>query len=239
MASYNLNVALINSTLGIPATGGKVYTTVEEAASMGNVYRVGTSDETLTAGDVATGAGVWLKGIEGTVVIGFDGTNYDMSIGVNDLAFIPLRNEDKREVTRVTAVADVAGSLSATYFDLTDRDGPVRVWIDVADGSTAPAVPSGGRLVEVNIASGATAIAVATAIATSFAADLMFSVLRDSAILDFTDAFAGTRTDVADGAGGAATGFTLSVTQQGAAARVLRMKTLAGTAKIQTAILPL
>jgi lysophospholipase L1-like esterase len=55
-----------------------------------------------------------------------------------------------RQVVTVTCNASVSGSLGGTYFDVYDASGPVRIWYNTGN-STAPATPSGGRLVSVTI----------------------------------------------------------------------------------------
>lgn len=45
----------------------------------------------------------------------------------------------------------IAGA-GSTFFDIEDSAGIVRVWFDKNNGSTAPATPSGGRLLEVDFA---------------------------------------------------------------------------------------
>ncbi len=73
----------------------------------------------------------------------------------------------------VQTVADVAGSRGGKFFDCADSNGPVRVWINVSSGNTAPEI-TGGRLIEVDIVTGDSANTIAAAIATALDADAEF-----------------------------------------------------------------
>lgn len=114
---------------------------------------------------------------------------------------------------RIATVADSGGSLGGKFFDTSDNDGPVRVWIDVANGSTAPATPAGGRLIEVDISSGATSSAVATAVKTAIDADSKFVATVLSSTVTMTNSDAGARQALADGT--LATGFTFTTVSLG------------------------
>ncbi len=112
----------------------------------------------------------------------------------------------------VDTVADVAGSLTSTYFTFVDAGGTeYYVWFDVAGTGVDP-TPS-GTPIEVDIASGATAEAVATALASAVAAPaaVASAVAIGSRV---------TITMTADGAPSAfpadvTTGFTMTLVQQG------------------------
>jgi hypothetical protein len=117
------------------------------------------------------------------------------------------------EVTQAITVADVANSLNNTYFTMADNVGPVRVWFNTGAG-TPPAVPIGGRLIQVNISTNATAAQVATALKTTMDADSKYSATISSNTVVIVDEFGGTRTNVTDDG---ATGFTFSIPRQGAA----------------------
>lgn len=94
----------------------------------------------------------------------------------------------------VLCVADVGGSLGGKFFDLYDDAGIVRVWIDVANGSTAPPTPTGGRLLEVDISSGDSAATVTTAVKTKIDADAKFvAYVYDTAKVRVLDVSAGAR----------------------------------------------
>jgi len=115
------------------------------------------------------------------------------------------------EVSTVQTVADVASSLNGLYFTIYDNVGPVRVWIDVGNTGTAPGVPAGGRLLEVDITANNTAAQVATAVQTAVDADSKFGATVASNLVVITDSNSGTRTDIAAGT----STFTVATTTQG------------------------
>lgn len=86
--------------------------------------------------------------------------------------------------TKFTCVADVGGSLDGLYFILADEDGTVAFWIN--EGSTPEPVHGADRSVEITtIASGDSAIAVATKVAAAVQADIAFtaSVVETNKVL--------------------------------------------------------
>lgn len=105
-------------------------------------------------------------------------------------------------------------TLSGAYFDIEDDVGPVRVWFDVANGSTPPATPGGGRLLEVNIAANDPANTVATALKNAVDADAKYSATVIGNQVTITNSVVGSRTDPVDGV--LATGFTFQIMTQGA-----------------------
>jgi phage tail sheath gpL-like len=127
---------------------------------------------------------------------------------------------DGRETTTVECVADVASSLNDTYFTFFSATDATKyyVWYNVDDAGTDPAVASATGI-EVAIAADDTADTVAAA--TQAAIDLIASndvtaeVTTDTVTLTNVDP--GTATNAADGAAAAATGFTITVTNAGAA----------------------
>lgn len=81
------------------------------------------------------------------------------------------------EITKISCVADVAGSLDGTYMRLDDEDGSVGLWIDVDNsGTSAPAGATAlDRQLEVTgVATGDAAAAVATAVASAINGDSKF-----------------------------------------------------------------
>lgn len=119
------------------------------------------------------------------------------------------------QVETVTTVADVASSLDGTYFQLSDEDGTVSVWIDVGDSGTT--IPGGAsaldRAIEVTgVVADDSADSVATAVASAIDGDSKFSASAVGSVITVTHA---TKGDVADGADGDA-GFSFAVTTQGA-----------------------
>ncbi len=114
----------------------------------------------------------------------------------------------------VTIQGQNPDTLSGAWFDIYDTAGPVRVWFDVDNTSTAPATPGGGRLLQVDIVANDSGVAVATALNTVMNADAQFASTRLNNVVTVTDAVVGARTNVADGTIG--TGFEFDVTTQGA-----------------------
>jgi hypothetical protein len=116
------------------------------------------------------------------------------------------------EVTTITPVADVAGSLNNTYFTISSAADATSyyVWYNVAGGGVDPA--PGGTGVEVAIATNDTADAIATA--TQGVMDLLadFSVVDNTGSFTVTNTAGGTATDAADTG---ATGFGIVVDTQG------------------------
>lgn len=110
------------------------------------------------------------------------------------------------EVTKVVTVADVAGSLGGKYFNFDAPGTPFYAWIDVDNGSADPA-PGGRTGIEVNISSGDTAAAVATAIQTAVDANGNFTsvIAQDGSVIIYNVAV-GDVTTSAD----VDTGFTIT-----------------------------
>lgn len=125
----------------------------------------------------------------------------------------------ERERFTVTTVADSAGSLNDTYWEFQnlDIDGNTTnyyVWYNVNAGGTDPAV-SGKTGIEVALSTGATAAAVATA--TESAIDSSTARVSTKVLSNVVTVELGTMgnaTDAADSSG-AATGFTIAVSNQG------------------------
>ncbi len=131
-------------------------------------------------------------------------------------------SEDKRtflasnEVTDITCVADVAGSLDGTYFTLYDGVGSVAFWIDVGDTGTAAPIHGADRAVEITtVTAGMTAAEVAAEVALGITGDSEFGATSSGAVVTVTDAgAAGARTNADTGT----SGFTTEVTNQGGTA---------------------
>jgi hypothetical protein len=117
------------------------------------------------------------------------------------------------EVISVTCVADVAGSLNNKYFLLSTASTGYYVWLNVGGLGVDPAVV-GRTGVEVAVAADATAAQVALAVQT--AVDLLAGFVATvlSATITITLAAAGVVPDATAGD----SGFTVTVTTQGAAA---------------------
>jgi hypothetical protein len=127
--------------------------------------------------------------------------------------------------TNVWAVADVNGSLSGAYFDISDKNGPVRFYFSVTGvGYDIPAAPARGRLIAAAIvlAENANGTAVAAAIAAAAAADAAGATWSAVAIGDLaqiTDVVIGPRSNAPDA--GTASGFEVEIWIAGSAPNTL------------------
>lgn len=134
------------------------------------------------------------------------------------------------EKSTVTTVADVANSLDGLYFDIYDGANAVRVWINTSGGgASAPATPSGGRLLEVAITTGDSANTVASLIAAAFNADSMFYAEVSTNVVTVWLNALGNVTNIAAGT----STFTVATVTAGtdAANQVLIGKTIYQTAR--------
>lgn len=184
------------------------------------------------------------EGDTGSILVGFDGINYDQEVAPGDLLLVRLRNTDKFETATVTTVADSSANLDATYFTLEGESGTWAVWIDVDASGTAEPVHGQTNAAKISsIVTDNTAAEVALAIVTdlqaneAFAAD--FTVTTYSApnddLITITNNFTGARTNLADTG---LTGFAVATTQEGAAGRSVYAKSSAGLIDALIAIMP-
>lgn len=119
-----------------------------------------------------------------------------------------------KEVTTITAVADVSGSLNGKTFILQDNAGSVGFWIDIDNaGTTIPAAASAcTRAVEITtIVTGELIGTVASKLRTAVDADAQFVGTGSGNDCIATDAAFGARTD----ASASTSGFTVTTTTQG------------------------
>lgn len=116
------------------------------------------------------------------------------------------------EVSTVQTVADVAGALGGKYFEIyAAGDSPkYRVWIDVNNASTAPAA-GGFSLLEVDVATNASADDVATAVAAALDALSYFGAAAVTDTVTVTNSQKGAASNVAAGT----SGFTVGVSTAG------------------------
>jgi hypothetical protein len=129
---------------------------------------------------------------------------------------LPAIAGNKGEVSKVTTVADVAGSLNDTYFLLDTTTTDYYVWYDVSAGGTDPLI-AGRTGIAVAISTGDTAAAVATATAAAVGAvSAKFTAGAVGAVVTITDKQTGDVPDTTDGA--VPTGFSFATTTQGAQA---------------------
>jgi len=116
------------------------------------------------------------------------------------------------EVTDITAIADISGSLDGTYFVLQDTAGSVGFWIDVDNSGTSEPSHGATRSVEITtIAADDTASVIAGKLETAIHADSKFTASSTDDICTVTNVDIEALTDAVDGD----TGFTLTTETQG------------------------
>ncbi len=133
---------------------------------------------------------------------------------IGGLVQTAVTSTETQEVTSLTCVADVAGSLDGKYFVLADEGGTVGFWIDVDNGGGSAPTTGATRDVEITtITTGMTAAQVAGVVATAINADTKFTAARvgTTAVVTVT---CDEPAVVADFAAGDA-GFTATVSTQG------------------------
>lgn len=158
--------------------------------------------------------------------------------GIEETTSIQTRGDlaGVAEVSKVITVADeqgysettkITGSLTGSayagkYFILQDTNGSVAVWFSVG-GSTEPS-HGALRSISVTLLAADTDAQVATKLAAALNSDLAFtaSVSTNEVTVSLDIPF--TVSDVADGEGLAATGFTFAILQKGQSAKTLKDK---------------
>lgn len=169
-----------------------------------------------TADDVATALQTALDAdseFTATVLTNVVTVTHDNEMDVADTA-------DGSVPTSFTINTTVLGtnpdSLAGAYFDIEDSSGPVRIWFDIDNTSTAPSVPMGGRLLEVDISANDPANDVASALQTVVDGDSEYSATVIGNQVTITNVAVGPRANPTDGL--VPTSFTFTVVTQGAAA---------------------
>lgn len=147
MATIQSQSVLVHIDSGVSSSSASQYAAGEETFT-NNVISVSTTDETLSLGDIVTPKKVLLKLVSGDdLLIGLDGSTYPFRLsGAGDSTLLRLDVEGRVEISTITCGADTASSLSGGYFDLTDRTGTVRTWMNMvatpAFGSITYGVPA-------------------------------------------------------------------------------------------------
>jgi hypothetical protein len=135
----------------------------------------------------------------------------DFSGRAEQCKITPIADAGVKEVSSITAVADVAGSLNSKYFTFTAGAINYYAWLNVNSAGVDPAVPA-KTAVPVAVATGASAAVVGAAlraaIASAIGADGVVTGSAELCVI--TNALMGNITNVADGA--AATGFAFATT---------------------------
>lgn len=113
----------------------------------------------------------------------------------------------------ITCVADSSGSLNNKYFYINAGNNGTAyyVWFNVSGGGTDPSL-AGLTGVEVDISTGDTASAVATAVAAALDALSTFAATSLSAVATVTNSQSGPFVAAVDSSGATATGFSFAVT---------------------------
>lgn len=235
MSTITTSLRVVHSTTGMAFNAAHTRNADSNGFAVSEIT-VGTTEESV-ASDFSSPRDVELRLLSGSdVSVGAVTTVYPFRLsGANDTMKLRLDVEGLREITTVTCGADTAGSLSGDYIELRELgDGKVWAWFDVDNGSTPP-TPTTERLIEVNIATGATANAVATALAAALAADAGYaSATAASAVVTVTDRYTGTRSAATAGTTGWA---TPTETQAGAASPTVYLKS-AGSSQVMVAVAP-
>ena len=191
---FNINSAGVD-----PAVGGAT-----------GIQVAGATD--ATANTLATAARAAITSAAGTKVTVSGSTNQIIITG--NFAGNPTNAADGAAPTGftiATSTAGVASSLLNKYFIIYSAEDATKyyVWFNVNSEGTDPAVAS-ATAIPVAIAVGATATAVATALQSAVDANADFVATRSTTTVSIVNAAAGYATDTADGAGGSATGFTIT-----------------------------
>lgn len=128
-----------------------------------------------------------------------------------------------QEVTSITCVADVAGSLNNKYFTINTPSGSYYVWFNVNAAGTDPAI-SGKTAIPVALATGATNSTVGTAVKNALNLVSGFSASNVGATVTVTDSSDGAAVDAANAGGGSSPGFTITTSTQGVTSLVALSK---------------
>jgi hypothetical protein len=135
MSTIQTQIGIVHLESGLNSSSA-FQRTANESAFTSLAITVNNTDELLDYGDVITPQQVFLKLVSGSdLKIGFSDSDYPMRLsGVGDVTNLRLNVEGNQEQSQVVAIADSNSDLSGKYFDLYDRNGPVRVWFQM--GST-------------------------------------------------------------------------------------------------------
>lgn len=126
----------------------------------------------------------------------------------------------EKEVTEVTFNADVADSLSGTYFNLYSTDDVVqyKVWYSTLTSGEIEPIVSGATAIQIDITTNDTAAGVALDTQTVLDALNDFDVVidtNDNTKIIITNRSDGATTDITDGVSGTQTGFTFNTIVEG------------------------
>lgn len=196
----------LNTDLGVSATasivGGNLRITSSTTGTSSTISIVDGAKETTTVTTVADTAG------------SLGGKHFLLSSPSVDY-YVWYNVASRAEVTPVTAVADVAGSLAGTYFTI-DSPTPYYVWYTVNAVGTDPAPAGKTAIGPINVATNATASAVALATQLAIEAHPDFTATVSTATVTITNVANG----AVPNATAATSGFTIGAITQGISASV-------------------
>lgn len=239
MANIQVNTILTQQATQLVLSAFTTETVGEDTFTNATIS-VNTSAETLALADVITPGLYFIKNLEGSDIIEVSldgGSGFPIAIPAGLGNIFRVNAEARLETATVQTVADVAGSLDATYFVVTDVNA--ETWA-IGDGTL-----SSGEDHEISVTADLTDATAAEVAAAFYAAMIantaftaLFTVAYDAAVDDdlitITDKFSGTRTNIADGV---STGFTLTTTQEGSAVPAVQVKS-AGTSTVFYGVAP-
>lgn len=143
-----------------------------------------------------------------------------MALTIENIKIEPMKvtfGEDNAQVEKITCIADVSSSLNSQYFVMYEPDNTKHYfWFDVGNTGVDPAL-SGATGHEIDITSGASASAVASASQAVIDGLADFICTVDGAVLTVTQAVNGLAKAAHDGA--ATTGFSFEVMEYGSSAQ--------------------
>ena len=133
-------------------------------------------------------------------------------------SLVAYTSSDTSPVTKITAVADVSGSLNNKYFFLVTAncDTIFCVWMNVNSAGTVPIIPN-VTFVEIPVATNATDLTVGAALRTQIALLADYGTAGAGAVCDATDVGDGDAPLAHDDpdVSGTSTGFTFAATASG------------------------
>lgn len=142
--------------------------------------------------------------------------NYDALIQettVYALAENPENITGKVEITEITTVGDIGGSLAGTYFILDSPGTPYYVWYNTG-GSTDPALVNRSPI-PVIFSPNDSAAQIASVTASAIDAELEFNASASGNVITISNAALGSVQDATNGTGFLGSGFSFNVIQQG------------------------
>lgn len=131
--TITLTASLVDQSNNNPVSGAKTLI-VNENAFIDLTFDLTTSPVQLTYSNMISVGYVLPKCVSGSdVLVSVDGgSTYLLRLPAGMAVPLPINTAALVETSTAQAVADDRGDLSGTYFDLTDRNGTVRVWMNTS-----------------------------------------------------------------------------------------------------------